>query len=127
MKNLTISAAVGLSLAASIGFIFGYPFYAGFGEARNIATQAVIEARDTERVLQAYAPILIASQFYDELGTVKTVQDADALREKYRVAALKNIDFFERQASRLELPSDRALAAPFLDKATASRKMLEAK
>jgi hypothetical protein len=127
MKNLTISAAVALGLATSLGSIFGYLFHAGFGESRNVAAQAVFEAKETQRVLQAYEPIFITSKFYDELASVKSIQDADALRERYRVATLRNIAFFESQAARLELPNERSLAAPFLEKAMSSRKALETK
>ena len=124
MKNLTVSAAVALGVATSLGFISGYLFHAGFGEARSVATQAIFEARETQRILQAYEPIVITSRFYEELKDVKTIHDASELQEKYRAATLRNIAVFESQVAQLDLPKDRALAVPFLEKAVASRKAL---
>ncbi len=57
----------------------------------------------------------------------KTAQDIDALRQKYRDATLANISFLVRQASKLELPKERALAEPFLKDAAKRRLALEEK
>ena len=127
MNKLTVSTTVALGLTTSLGFVCGYLFYAGFGEAHNAAAQAVFEAQEAQRVLQAYEPVLITSKFYSELAAVKSPLDAEALREKYRVATLRNINFFEKQAAKLELPKDRAIAAPLLDSAEKVRKDLGAK
>lgn len=127
MNKLTVSTIVALGLSTSLGFVCGYLFYAGFGEARNIAVQTVFEAQNTQRVLQSYEPVLITSRFYTELAAVKSAQDAEVLRQKYRDATLRNISLFEKQAAKLELPKERALAAPFLDSAANVRKELETK
>lgn len=127
MNRLPITTVIALALSTALGFTCGYLFHAAFGEARAAATQAVWGAQETQRVLQAYEPILITSRFHDELVAAKTSQDVDILRQKYRDATLRNISSFERQAGKLELPKDRALAEPFLEDAAKTRRYLEAK
>jgi hypothetical protein len=127
MNKFSVSTVVAIALSTTIGFTCGYLFYAYYGEARSAAVQAVWDAQATQRILQGYEPILITSKFHEELMAAKTAQDIDALRQKYRDATLANISFLERQASKLELPKERALAEPFLKDAAKRRFALEAK
>ena len=127
MNKLPVSIVIALALSTTLGFACGYLFYAAFGEARAAAAQAVWDARETQRVLQAYSPIVITSRFHAELVAAKTPQDLDVLRQNYRDATLRNISSFERQAGQLELLKDRALAESFLKEAAKIRRELEAK
>jgi hypothetical protein len=125
MNKLPVPIALALTLSASVGFACGYIFYSSYGDARTTAQQAIFEAQATQRVLQSYEPILITSKFHQELVAVNTMEDLEALRQKYTDATLRNIDFFERQAGKLELPKERALAIPFLESAATIRGQIE--
>jgi hypothetical protein len=125
MNKLSISTVIAIAISTAIGFTCGYVFYASYGEARSAAVQAVLAVQTTERVLQGYQPILITSRFYDELKAARTPQELETLRQKYRDSTLRNISSFERQAGKFELPSERALAEPFLRDAAKIRRSLE--
>lgn len=49
-----------------------------------------------------------------ELSAVQSPEDLMRLTAKYRQATLRSIEHFEQGAGQLDLPKDRALAAPFL-------------
>ena len=125
MDKFPISTVIAIALSTAIGFTCGYMFYASYGEARSAAVQAIVAVQTTERVLQEYQPISITSKFHDELKAVKTSQDLESLRLKYRDSTLQHINSFERQAGKFQLPSERALAEPFLRDAAKMRQSLE--
>jgi hypothetical protein len=127
MNRLSLPVVLALALSTSIGFACGYVFYSAFGEARTAAAQAVFGAQEAQRVFQTYETILITAKFHRELTDIKTIQDVEALRLKYREATLKNIDFFEKQAGQLALPMERTLVSQLLESAEKTRKEIEKK
>ena len=125
MDKQSVPIALALAISTSVGFACGYAFNSFYGEAHSAAAQAVFEAQATQRVLQSYEPIVITSILHKELINVKTMDDVVVLRQKYADSTVRNIDSFERQSSKLELPHDRRLAAPFLEEAATIRGEVE--
>jgi hypothetical protein len=125
MNKFPLPVVLALALSASVGFSCGYVFYSGYGEARSAAAQAIVDAQAAQRVLQAYEPILITSRFHEELAKIETMEGVEGLRQKYRDLTLRNISHFEQQSGKLELPNERALAAPFLEAAAKVRGEVE--
>lgn len=125
MNKWPVPTALALAISTSVGFACGYVFYAVYGEARSAAAQAIFEAQATQRVLQSYEQIVFTSIVHQDLIKVKTMDEVEVLRRKYADSTFRNIDFFERQSSKLELPHDRRLAAPFLEEAARIRGQVE--
>jgi len=125
-RQLSVSVVVALGLAAAIGFVGGYVFHATAGAEISAARQAVLESQATQRVLQSFEPVLINSQMHKELSAVQSLEDAKRLTAKYREATLRSIEYFEHSVGKLELPKDRALAAPFLQEVQQIRSSVRA-
>lgn len=117
MAGISVSVAVAIATASAIGFAAGHVFHALVGTELPAARQAVLEAQSTQRVLQAFEPVLHNSIIHKELSAVRSMEDAGRLTAKYKDATLRSIQFFELSASQLELPKERALAVPFLEEA----------
>ncbi len=126
MPKQPISVVVALALAASIGFVAGYVFHLGVRSEQAAARRAVFEAQSTQRVLQAYEPVVNNSIFHQELLTLRSLEDVAQLRARYKDATLRSIEYFERSAKALELPSEVRLARPFLQEAEKVRAKVNA-
>jgi 3-hydroxyisobutyrate dehydrogenase-like beta-hydroxyacid dehydrogenase len=126
MSTVSVSVVVALAAASAVGFAGGYVFHATVGTERSAARQAVFEAQSTQRVLQAFEPVIHNSQVHKELSAVQSLADAQRLTVKYKEATLRSVESFERGASQLELPRERALAVPFLQEAHRIRGVISA-
>jgi hypothetical protein len=117
MRTYSVSAPVALALACAISFAAGYSFHLMFGFERKAAHQAIVEAQAFQRVMAGFEPVVTNHVVFVELTKASTVEDLKALQSKYKDSVLRASELFERQASALELPSEKRIAEPFVAEA----------
>jgi hypothetical protein len=126
MATTSVSLAVALAVAAVVGFVGGYVFHATAGTELPAARQAVFEAQRTQRILDSLGPVVSNARLHKELSAVQSPADAQRLAAKYKEETLLGVERFEKQVNEFELPSERALAAPFLQEAQRIRGVVNA-
>lgn len=86
-----------ISFACCIGFIGGM-FFGGFYN-QNIVVKTVNEYNEVQKLMEWYKLIAINQLELKDLEAIKSMQDVDTLKAKYRKNGLTNIRLFREQAN----------------------------
>lgn len=114
MSQRLVFQAVVIGVACSITFVAGYVFRATYGGDKQPIIDAIVASQTTPRVIDSLAGIRSNIDTYEELSAAKSMQEVQLVKEKYRKAALKHIESFQRQAAAADSERQRAIFAPFV-------------
>jgi len=112
MSGKVVATAVSIGVACSIAFIAGYLFRANYGGDRQPIINAMNGAEVVNMTMSDLTLARMNSDTADELAKIKSLDQLQPLKEKYRANALRHIDSFDRSACATNSESKREMLEP---------------
>jgi hypothetical protein len=122
-RPLVRAAALGVACSVAFGAGLAFDTYL-WGKDRLIA-RAVLQANDLQRLIDTIGHSYAQTAQYEELSRVTSLTDVAQLKEKYRSAALRNLEIYETELAKLPDERRRTLLAVHKEMADQLRKRLD--